>query len=42
MVVNVTDLCKFLVKAKKATYASGDSANKIINDDKSTTLTLVE
>lgn len=32
------EICKFLVKAKKATYASGDEAKKIINDDKSTTL----
>lgn len=31
-------LCEFLVKAKKATYAAGELAKKIINDDKSTTL----
>ena len=36
--INKQELCKFLVKAKRATYASGDSAQKIINDDKSTTL----
>jgi hypothetical protein len=36
------DLCKFLVKAKKTTYAVGDLAKKIINDDKSTTLTFEE
>ncbi len=33
------ELCKFLVKAKKFTYAAGDLAKKIVNDDKSTTLT---
>lgn len=32
------ELCKFLVKAKKSTYAAGDSAEEIINDDKSKTL----
>ncbi len=32
------ELCEFLVEAKKTTYAAGDSAKKIINDDKSTTL----
>jgi hypothetical protein len=31
-------LCKFLVAAKKTTYAAGDLAKKIINNDKSTTL----
>ena len=31
-------LCKFLVEAKKVTYATGDLANKAINSDKSTTL----
>jgi hypothetical protein len=31
-------LCKFLVQAKKATYAAGDSAPKAIEADKSTTL----
>ncbi|MDD5043753.1 MAG: DUF5680 domain-containing protein [Patescibacteria group bacterium] len=31
-------LCKFLVKAKKSTYAAGDKAKKIIENDKSTTL----
>ena len=31
-------LCKFLVKAKKSTYAAGDKADKIIEDDKSTSL----
>ena len=32
------ELCKFLVKAKKSTYAAGDAAKKIVNGDKSTTL----
>jgi len=32
------ELCKFLVEAKKSTYAAGDSAQKITNYDKSTTL----
>ncbi|MBT3816715.1 MAG: hypothetical protein HOG08_00015 [Candidatus Magasanikbacteria bacterium] len=38
MIFDKKELCKFLVKAKKSTYAAGDSAQKIINDDKSTTL----
>lgn len=36
--IDLNELCKFLVKAKKATYASGDVARKIIENDKSTTL----
>ncbi len=36
--INKKELCKFLVEAKKSTYAAGDSAQKNINDDKSTTL----
>lgn len=32
------DLCEFLVKAKKSTYAAGDTAQKTIEPDKSTTL----
>jgi len=36
--INIQDLCKFLVKAKKSTYASGDETKKIIEKDKSTTL----
>lgn len=36
--INLDELKSFLVKAKKATYASGDESAKIINDDKSTTL----
>jgi len=35
-------LCKFLVKAKKSTYAAGDMAKKIVEDDKSTTLIFVD
>ncbi len=35
---DLNELCKFLVKAKKSTYAAGDDAKKIINDDKSTTM----
>lgn len=35
---NTKELCKFLVKAKKSTYASGETAKKIIGSDKSTTL----
>lgn len=35
---NTKELCKFLVKAKKSTYASGETAKKIIESDKSTTL----
>lgn len=31
-------LCKFLVKAKKATYAAGATAKKVLENDKSTTL----
>lgn len=36
------DLCKFLVTAKRSTYAAGDTADKVINDDKSTTLVFKE
>jgi hypothetical protein len=36
--INPNELCKFLVKAKKSTYASGDTAKKVIESDKSTTL----
>jgi len=36
--IDKKELCKFLVEAKKSTYAAGDSALKVINDDKSTTL----
>jgi len=37
--INLPDLRKFLVKAKKSTYAAGDTAKKIIEADKSTTMT---
>lgn len=36
--INQKDLCKFLVLAKKATYASGDVSKKVVELDKSTTL----
>jgi len=36
--INKKELCKFLVEAKRSTYAAGDSAQKIVNNDKSTTL----
>jgi len=35
-------LCDFLVKAKKATYAAGENAPKVINHDKSTTMVFKE
>ncbi|MBD3363074.1 hypothetical protein GF362_05120 [Candidatus Dojkabacteria bacterium] len=35
---NKSSLCKFLVEAKKATYASGNQSIKKINPDKSTTI----
>ena len=31
-------LCKFLATAKRSTYAAGETAKKIVEDDKSTTL----
>ena len=36
--IDLKELCKFLVKAKKSTYAAGDVAKKIIETNKSTTL----
>ncbi len=36
--INLKELCEFLVKAKRATYASGDENIKTIESDKSTTL----
>jgi len=36
--VDLNELCKFLVKAKKSTYATGETAKKIVEADKSTTL----
>ncbi|MEI7919949.1 MAG: hypothetical protein WCH65_07495 [bacterium] len=35
---DIKDLCKFLVKAKKITYASGDESKKNIEKDHSTTI----
>ncbi len=40
--INTKELGEFLVKAKVATYASGDADMKVINDDKSTTITFKE
>ncbi|MFZ2188062.1 MAG: DUF5680 domain-containing protein [Candidatus Moraniibacteriota bacterium] len=40
--IDINDLCKFLVEAKKSTYAAGNTAKKIIEADKSTTLTFEE
>lgn len=37
-VIDKKRLCEFLVKAKKSTYAAGEAAKKIIENDKSTTL----
>ena len=36
--IDGTRLCKFLAKAKKSTYAAGDAAKKIAENDNSTTL----
>jgi|SRR3989338_5605536 len=36
--IDLKELCKFLVKAKKSTYAAGEAAKKIVEADKSTTL----
>jgi len=35
---NLDELCEFLVRAKKATYAAGDATKKIFEKDGSTTL----
>jgi len=40
--IDLNQLCKFLVKAKKAGYASGDKAQKIVEKDQSTTLVFEE
>ncbi len=40
--VEIKNLCNFLVKAKKAIYASGDENTKIKESDKSTTLIFEE
>jgi len=36
--IDLNELCKFLVKAKKSTYAAGEAAKKIVEADKSSTL----
>lgn len=36
--IDLNELSRFLVKAKKSTYAAGDAAKKIVGADKSTTL----
>jgi hypothetical protein len=36
--IDKKQLCRFLVEAKKATYAAGEAARKVIEVDKSTTL----
>lgn len=36
--IDIKELCKFLVKAKKSTYAAGEVAKKTVGTDKSTTL----
>lgn len=38
MLVNTQPLCKFLVKAKKASYAAGEESKKVKERDSSTTL----
>ncbi|MCX6743031.1 MAG: DUF5680 domain-containing protein [Candidatus Parcubacteria bacterium] len=40
--IDLKQLCKFLVKAKKSTYASGESAPKVIENDKSTTMIFID
>lgn len=40
--INIQELCKFLVKAKKATYASWEETKKIKENDQSTTLVFEE
>ncbi|MFA5188902.1 MAG: DUF5680 domain-containing protein [Patescibacteria group bacterium] len=39
---DLKQLCKFLVKAKKSTYAAGESAPKVIENDKSTTMIFID
>lgn len=36
--INLNELCKFLVEAKKSTYAAGEGAKKIVEKDGSITL----
>ena len=40
--LDINELRRFLVKAKKSTYASGDTARKTIEADKSTTMIFEE
>ena len=40
--IDIQELCKFLTKAKKATYASGEETKKIKEEDLSTTLVFEE
>jgi len=40
--LDLKQLCNFLVKAKKSTYAAGESAPKIIENDKSTTMIFID
>lgn len=40
--ISLNELREFLVKAKKSTYAAGDTAKKVIEGDKSTTLVFEE
>jgi hypothetical protein len=40
--INKKKLCRFLVKAKRCTYAAGDAAQKVMESDQSTTLTFFE
>lgn len=40
--VNKKQLCKFLVKAKKATFAAGDLSEKTVENDNSTTFKFEE
>ncbi|MEI7919080.1 MAG: hypothetical protein WCH65_02445 [bacterium] len=40
--INKQQLCTFLVRAKKSTYAAGNQANKKIEQDLSTSLFYTE
>ncbi len=42
MKININELRAFLIKAKKSTYAAGESARKVIQEDKSTTMVFEE
>ena len=39
---DLKNLCEFLVKAKKSTYAAGETAPKVIENDKSTTMIFID